>query len=258
MTILITGGNGYIAKSIYNSLKEKHDVTIINRSNFDLTNRESTDIFFKNRSFDAVINCAVSGGNRMIKDDWDIMDTNLKIYYNLLANKDHFTKFIHFGSGAELYNQTTPYGLSKHVIRQSILEKDSFYNLRIFAVFDENELDTRFIKSSITRYINEESIEVYEDKYMDFIYMPDLIKIVYYYIENNNNLPKEIDCSYNTVRSLTRIAEMINNLDTHKVKIEVGTQSGTNYIGSGFSLYMDFIGLEKGIKQVYEKLKNEI
>jgi len=256
MKILITGGNGYIAKSLYNALKQEHSVMSINRDNFDLTNRESTDIFFRHRLFDIVIHCAVSGGNRIKQDSWDIMDDNLNMYYNLLNNKDHFDKLIHFGSGAELHAQTTPYGLSKHVIRQSILEKDNFFNLRIFGVFDENELDTRFIKSNVIRYINKQPLEIYEDKYMDFIYMQDLIKIVNYYIENNNSLPKEINCCYNTVCRLTKIAQIINNLDQHKVEVIIENANSQSYTGSGVSLYMDFIGLENGIKQVYEKLKN--
>ena len=47
MNILITGGNGYIAKSLYNALKDKYNVTSISRDNFDLTNSEATRIFFK-------------------------------------------------------------------------------------------------------------------------------------------------------------------------------------------------------------------
>ena len=256
MNILITGGNGYIAKSLYNALKDKYNVMSVSRDNFDLTNREATNIFFKHRLFDVVIHCAVKGGSRLKQDDSNIIDDNLIMYYNLLNNKDHFDKLIHFGSGAELYAQDTPYGLSKHVIRQSILGKDNFHNIRIFAVFDENELDTRFIKANIKRYINKESIQIHQDKYMDFIYMPDLVKMIEYYI-NNNNLPKETDCSYNTTCSLTRIAQLINELDEYKVDIKVENDDGPNYKGEGNTLPIDFIGLKQGIKEVYNKLKNK-
>jgi GDP-L-fucose synthase len=256
MNILITGGNGYIAKSLYNALKDKYNVLSISRFDFDLTNKEATDQFFKHRLFDVVIHCAVKGGNRIKQDNWDVMDDNLIMYYNLLNNKDHFNKLIYFGSGAELYTQNTPYGLSKHTIRQSILDKDNFYNLRIFAVFDENELDTRFIKSNIKRYINKESIQIHQDKYMDFIYMPDLVKIVEYYIDNDN-LPREVDCSYNLTCSLTRIAQLINELDKYKVDIKIENGDGSNYKGEGNILPIDFIGLKQGIKEVYNKLKNK-
>jgi GDP-L-fucose synthase len=257
LKILITGGNGYIAKSLQTVLKDKHNAMSISRFDFDLTDREATNSFFKHRLFDVVIHCAIKGGSRLAEDSGNIIDDNLSMYYNLLANKSYFDKLIYFGSGAEIYSKDTPYGLSKHVIRQSILEKDNFYNLRIFGVFDENELDTRFIKANIKRYINKESIQIHQDKYMDFIYMPDLVKIVEYYI-NNNNLPKETNCIYNTVCTLTRIAQIINELDEYKVEVKVESGVGSNYNGKeGNALPINFIGLKQGIKEVYNKLKNE-
>jgi hypothetical protein len=74
---------------------------------------------------------------------------------------------------------------------------------------------------------------------------------------NNNNLPKEIDCSYNTTCSLTRIAQLINELDEYKVDIKIKNGDGPNYKGEGNTLPIDFIGLKQGIKEVYNKLKNK-
>ena len=56
-----------------------------------------------------------------------------------------------------------------------IQNKDNFYNVRIFAVFDENELESKFVKTNIRHYINKENIEIIQNKYMDFFYMEDLI-----------------------------------------------------------------------------------
>jgi len=176
------------------------------------------------------------------------------MYYNLLANKIYYKKFIHFGSGAEIYARNTPYGLSKSVIRESMLTKDDFYNLRIFGVFDENELDTRFIKASIRRYLKKEPIEIYEDKYMDFIYMPDLVKIVEHYI--NNNPPKEVDCCYKECVSLSSIADYINTLGNYKVDVNVGKGEFDNYTGKcPRQLSIELIGLKQGIINTYNKLQ---
>ena len=41
MNILITGGNGYIAKSLHNALKDKYNVLSVSRDNFDLTNLDN-------------------------------------------------------------------------------------------------------------------------------------------------------------------------------------------------------------------------
>ena len=251
--ILITGINGYIGKSLYNTLKDKYDITGISRDNFDLTNKESTDIFFSNRYFDVVIHTAVKGGNRLKQDNSDILDMNLKMYYNLLNNQSHFNKFIHLGSGAELYAQDTPYGLSKHVIRQSILDKNNFYNLRIFGIFDENELDTRFIKSNIKRYIKGEPIEIYENKTMDFFYMKDFINLIDICINTDIEL-KNINCVYFKKYKLSDIAIMINDLSYQKSEIKINKDIDKHYVGEYNLPKYELFGLNFGIKSVYKKL----
>jgi len=253
MKILITGKNGYIGRSLHSYLCSKHDVTIIGRQDFDLADSFETIKFFSNKFFDVVIHTAVVGGHRDKQEDSFIIDQNLKMYYNLLDVKNKYTKFIHFGSGAEGH-LNTPYGWSKNIICKSILDKPNFYNLRIFGVFDENELDTRFIKASIKHYINKEPILIYQDKYMDFIYMSDLTKIVEYYI--NNNGPKELNCNYSVCYSLENIANIINNLDNYKVDIKVIKDNwDEKYNGCFDDLSLNFKGLEQGIKEVYSKLK---
>ena len=128
MKILITGKNGYIGRSLHSYLYSKHDVTIVGRQDFDLTNPHETIKFFSDKSFDIVIHTAVVGGHRDKQEDSSILDQNLKMYYNLLDVKHRYTKFITFGSGAE-QKSTTPYGLSKFIINQSIKDKPNFYNL---------------------------------------------------------------------------------------------------------------------------------
>jgi nucleoside-diphosphate-sugar epimerase len=255
MNILITGGNGYIAKNLYEGLKDKHNVTTISRDDFDLTDRTLTDKFFEEKYFDVVIHTAISGGSRLRKDTEDVLDENLIMYYNLLANESKFKKFISIGSGAEIFSQEEPYGLSKHVINYSMKNKPNFHNVRIFAVFDENELETRFIKSSILKYLNNQPIEIHQDKLMDFFYMKDLIILMEYCI-SADDLPKEINCSYRNIYHLRDIANIINKMDEYNVPIRVVNKKiGTNYTGSFTSLGIDYIGIEEGIENVFNKLK---
>lgn len=252
--ILITGGNGYIGRSLHSYLCSKYDITIIGRQDFDLTDSVETAKFFSDKFFDIVIHTAVVGGHRNKEETSAVIDQNLKMYYNLLDAKHSYTKFISFGSGAE-NSSFTPYGLSKSIINQSMKDKPNFYNLRIFGVFDENELDTRFIKSNIKRYLNKEAIQIFENKKMDFIYMPDLISIVEYYIDNEE-LPKEIDCIYtNKQLHLYDIAKIINQLDEHNVPI-LFKKTAEDYIGICNPINLNYIGLETGIKNTYNILKS--
>jgi nucleoside-diphosphate-sugar epimerase len=260
MRILITGANGYIGKTLHNALRGTHYVTVITRNEVELTNASAVKEFFsKSHFFDVVIHCAVAGGSRLQKDDWSIMDKNLIMYYNLLANRKRFSRLLHFGSGAETYMPKEPYGYSKKVIAKSILNQDNFYNIKIFAVFNEEELDTRFIKANIKRYIAKEPMQIHRDKAMDFFYMEDLVKVVEYYLEAKEP-PKEFDCVYRSFYpTLKTITSDINNLDNYKVEVVYQEEGLDSYISKyrDTILPIEFIGLEQGIKNVYNKLKNE-
>jgi GDP-L-fucose synthase len=256
MKILITGKNGYIATSLYNGLKNRYDIERIGRDNFDLANYELTCEYFKDKHFDVVIHTATEGGSRLKSENTNVLDNNIKMYYNLLANNSHYNKFITFGSGAEFYTPESSYGLSKRVIAKSMDGIPNFYNLRIYGVFDENELNTRFIKSNIKRYINNQPMEIHLDKLFDFIYMEDLISLVSYYIDNED-LEKNIDCCYTEKYSLHRIADFINTLNSKPpVDVIIKELYGKkHYIGKPLNFPIKLIGLEEGIKRVYNKLK---
>jgi UDP-glucose 4-epimerase len=257
MKILITGGNGYVGKSLYFALKNEYEVVKIGRADLDLTDSFAVMTYFTQRHFDVVIHCAVEGGSRLKSDSVSVLDNNLKMYYNLLSCKNKYGKFIHFGSGAEDFARDTPYGLSKYVIKNSIQEQDNFYNIQIFGLFDENELDTRFIKANIKRYINKEPMSIDVHKKMSFFYMEDLIKLVKFTIDNpSSRLLKETHCSYVTNYTLRDISDMINELEDHKVLVYMTDSFGQDYISQFNAEYgLDYIGLKQGIKNVYNKLK---
>ena len=253
MKILITGSNGYIAKSLIESLSSEHLIICLSRAEADLASLVELNKFFdKHPIFDAVIHTAITGGRRTKSEDSETIDQNIKMYYNLLENRNSFRRFISFGSGAELLALNTPYGISKRLIAESMKDKDKFTNIRIFGCFDHNEADNRFIKGNIIRYINKEPIQIYENKQMDFFFMEDLVSVVKYCLAQENP-PKEINCSYKEKYSLYQIAEIINKLGNYNVLISSNNSSGKDYIGE-FNLPVPYIGLEKGIRSVYDKL----
>jgi GDP-L-fucose synthase len=257
MKILITGGNGYIAKSIASRFWGKYYITSPGREELDLLDSKSVDTFFEGKYFDVVIHTATVGGSRLKEENETVIFYNLIMFYNLIRKKEQFNKLISFGSGAEFKTDYTPYGFSKKIINKLIHKHDNFYNLRIYAVFDENELETRFIKASIKNVLKNAPIKIHQDKLMDFIYMSDLISIVEYYL-TGKDLPKEIDCIYDDTVSLCKIAQQVNNLATNKVPINIENPVlGQNYIGTYSKLPIAFIGLEQGIKNTYIKLQNE-
>ena len=255
MNILITGGNGYIASSLKNNLP--YNVCSISRADFDLSDSDLTNNWFKDKFFDVVIHTAICGGSRLKLEDDFVYNINMKMYHNLHDNKNHFNKLITFGSGAEIFNPLSPYGKSKVKINKCINETFNFYNLRIFGLFDYNELSTRFIKGNILRYINREPMVIHANKIMDFYYMKDLITLVKAYIVEND-LPKTINCSYEEKFTLKYIADYINSLDNHKVPVIIQSNDELQfYCGNSHNLNISEIGLTQGIINTYNYLKSK-
>jgi nucleoside-diphosphate-sugar epimerase len=123
-------------------------------------------------------------------------------------------------------------------------------------VFDENELDRRFIKSCLNSVIQDKPIVINQDKFMDFFYMKDLITLVEYYLSNGNP-PKEIDCSYKTKHTLLDVAKIINKI-TNKKDIKIINEGiAESYISNSLfldTLNLDLLGIEKGIINTYNKM----
>ena len=252
MKILITGANGYIGRSLLSFYKNRVDLVYLSRDILDLSNKHNTTKWFEDKEFDIVLHTAISGGNR-IKVDTEVEYTNnVKMIDNLYQHKDKFSKLISFGSGAEYTDKESYYGKSKIYISDVINSIPGWCNLRIYGLFDHNEKNQRFIKSNILRYIHSQPIEIYENKYMDFIYMEDFLSIVDEVMRREDI--KTMDCVYDKKYTLLDIAGLINQLGTHKVSIINQQKRGIDYIGIP-SLKMDYIGLEQGIRRAYERIE---
>jgi UDP-glucose 4-epimerase len=271
MKILVTGGNGFIGRNLVKSLKKDYEVYTPTSSQLDLTDEKLVEEYLRNKFFDVVIHCAIKGGRRNIQDSAFTLQDNLKMFFNLMNNKDRFDRFITFASGAD-FDKTqnvnnnnhnlkesypiNPYDMSKNIISRILKECSRCYNFRIYGAFGIDEAEDRFILSNVKRYKNQEPIQIHKNRYWDFIYIKDLVNIVKYYIDNPTlDLDNEMDLVYQDLLSLKDIGEIINNLDRHKVEIKLDNNSrDLDYLGNksiGINLPIELIGLKKGIEEIY-------
>ena len=273
MKILITGGNGFIGRNLIKALKQEHEIFSPSSTELDLTNSDAVEKYLRNKYFDWVIHCAISGGTRVDQDSPHNTYDNLKMFFNLMNNKDRFGKLINFASGAE-FDRTTPinastnnlldsyptdyYGMSKNIISRILQDCLHCYNFRVYGVFGIDENDTRFIKSNIKRYKNIEDLKIFQDKAFDFFYIDDLVAVVKYYIDHPTYpLDNNMDLVYQQKYKLTDIGKIINNLSAYKVNAEAEDyREASSYLGSnlGIPLDIELVGLEEGIKRVYNAL----
>ena len=248
--ILITGGSGFIASEITRYLKNKYIIFSPNRATLNLLDKKSIFNFFNKNDtiYDLVIHTAIMGGSRLQNDDYEVFYNNVKMFINLIEYKDRFKKLINFSSGASLdreqdingtqkvteCNPNDFYGFSKNIIDRLINSIDNFYTLRIFNVFSENEKESRFLKICKNNVLNKKNIHISNDRYFDFFASSDMIKVIEYYLFNND-MVNDIDLCYKEKYKLSDIAKIINKNNT--VDIIIDSVSKLNYIGNHQNLY---------------------
>jgi GDP-L-fucose synthase len=280
MNILVTGANGFIGSNIINLLSDNVNFNFFKgtRNTIDLCSVDNIEKYINDNEINAVIHCAIEGGSRLKQDTCEMFYRNILMYENLIKFNDRYKVFINFGSGAEFDRRydisnaneydifdrvpTDFYGLSKNIISKLSVHYCGSVNLRLFGCFYHNELPSRFIRNNINNYINDQPIVIHQDRYIDFFYMEDLINAVKYFLNNQIQPYKDINMSYTKKYKLSDIANIINGLSSKKVCIiKENDNLGLSYAGSGISLKdlnLPLIGLENGIFQCYEKLKNNL
>ena len=280
MNILVTGSNGFIGSNVIKLLSDNINYKLFkgNRNTIDLYSSDDIERYIDKNKIDIVIHCAIDGGNRLEQDTYETFYKNILMYENLIKFSHKYKMFINFGSGAEfdrkqdisnineceIFNVIPIdfYGLSKNIISKLSTHYPIVLNLRLFGCFYHNELSTRFIHNNINNYINKKPIIIYQDRYTDFLYMEDLLNVIEHFIRTPVTCYTDINMSYLKKYKLSDIANIINELSSHKVDINIENKiSGLNYTGNGEklnSLGLELKGLEFGIKECYEHIKYNV
>jgi len=279
MRILITGGDGFIGRNLSKLLGEEYLIDTISREQLNLLDCNAVTEFFQGKMYHLVIHTAVEGGRRTKPDTPEMLYNNILMVYNLLANQEHFDRMIAFGSGAELdrrldINEETDdskrypidfYGMAKSVIHKLCIAEPKLYNFRIFNCFGADESSDRMIRGNVEKYVRREPMTLFSNRLMDFFYVEDLGLMIEYFIKAPMFSEKIVNCSYDSHVRLKDIVVLINSLGDYQVPIiekddesksEISYNS-TDYIGKNLKLPLDFIGLEKGIRKIYNQLLSE-
>ena len=266
MKTLLTGATGFLGRNISRHFTAL-DITELNSKSLDLTDgKEVRQFFEESGGFDVVIHCAIKGGNRTDTDSMQTYYDNVNMALNILDNKRYFTNLINFCSGAAYdrehdIDQASEssikdkypkdyYGMAKAAIAKNVL-KHGFYNLRIFGCFNNDEPESRFIKTCIRNIKNGEPIVIPQDKYFDFFYAKDVNIVIEKILQEHPLAYKDINLSYRNKLKLSELALIISHKMNAGGSISV-EKNGLSYTGDSTNLEqlnLPLIGLDKALDE---------
>ena len=276
MKILITGGNGFIAKSLFEQLNIEQTALSLNRKDLDLLDSSKVFRFLKSNQFDVIIHTATydTAPKHSTKDPSKVLENNLKMFFNLVRCKDYFGKMIYFGSGAEFgrenwipkmkedyFDQHVPvdqYGFSKYIMTKYTKLSGNIYNLRLFGVFGKyDDWRTRFIPNACCHAVLNLPIRINQNKFFDHLYIDDLVKIVKWFISNKPQKNIYNVCT-SDVYDFKTLAEKIIKISGKRLDINIKTEGlGREYSGDNSLLLkelkdFEFSSIDESIKALYD------
>ncbi len=278
--ILITGTNGFIGRNLKEGLTNSHALYCPLRSELDLLNPREVKNYLDRHKIEVVVHCASSGVKRDAQQQQNVVEDNLKMFFNLVKNLKSDQKLINLGSGAEYDKEldisgireedfgrsipTLSYDFSKYLMSRYI-EKSSelISHLRFFCVFGKYEdYERRFISRSICRSLFNLPIEINQNAFFDYLNVEDGVKIIDYFIENSPQ-EKVYNVGSGTKVDLLTIAEKIRKISKKDIAIIVKNSGlGKEYTCNNSRLLNElgnfqFTGLDEAIQKLYDYYQSE-
>ena len=274
--ILVTGGNGFIARSLVKKLKndDRYHVCSFNRKSLDLLDARKVLKVIKEYEFDVVIHTATydAAPRFSTKDPKQVLEQNTRMFFNIARCSRYFGKMLYFGSGAEFGREkwipklaegyfdsfvpTDQYGFSKYVMSKHAEKSGNIYNLRIFGVFGEfDDWRYRFISNACCKAVFDLPIVIKQNSLFDFLYIDDLLKATEWFMENKPEKHVYNICS-GVARQWKSIAEEIIDISGKNLYIELKNEKIKVEYSGDSSLFVNeanfcFSSFRQSLKNMY-------
>lgn len=273
MKIFLSGASGFIGRNILERLGGKYEILAPSHSELDLLGSGEVRRYLECNRFDVVIHTANTNDFSNKLTEYEILDRNLRMFYNLEKQNMLYGKMLYFGSGAQYDSQryiprmkedyfgtflpVDSYGFAKYTMSRIALQSRNVYDLRLFGVYGPYEQwQRRFISNALCRVIKGMPITISQNVRFDYLHVFDLCRITEWFIENT---PRHH--AYNVCRGesvdLRSIAEYILRLTGSGAEIVVAREGcKPEYSGNNDRLLeemggFEFTPLEKGISELY-------
>lgn len=199
--ILLTGSSGFIGRNLQEDLEHDYTLYTPTHEELDLLDKHSVEEFFARNKIDIVLHTANRNNTKHTVSEYDVIHSNLCMFYNLASQQANYEKMIYFGSGAEYgknrdlndvceedFGAVIPedaYGLSKYVMAQEALKSEKIFDVCIFGVYGQyEEYNRRFISNAVCRALVKMPITLSQNAMFSYLYINDLSNIIHWFIEN--------------------------------------------------------------------------
>jgi len=275
MKILITGGDGFIARNLFEQLNNAYTVIAPDSKALNLLDSSKVCEYIKTGRFDVIIHAATydAAPKHSIKDRSKVLENNLRMFFNIARCKNYFDKMIYFGSGAEFdrehwtpkmseacFDRHVPadqYGYSKYLMTRYALAGNSIFNVRLFGVFGKyDDWRTRFIPNACCHAVLGLPIRIDQNRFCDYLYTDDLVKVIRWFIAGAPKQQVYNVCSGQSMESRS-IAETIIKLSGKQPGSDLkATELGPEYSGNNALLLaemggFEFTPFEAALRQLY-------
>lgn len=261
MNIFITGSNGFVGTHLNEYLQIHYKTYTLftpSSSDLDLADEISVDNYILSNKIDIIIHLANRGGDRTTLNMKDIIEYNLRIFFNIVKHEKNVKKIISFGSGAEYgkhkaiidvqeedYLDIQPldeYGFYKSVTSKYIEKSDKIVQLRIFGAYGEYEnYRFKFISNAIVKNLLKLPIVINKNVYFDYIYIDDLVKMIDWFIHNDAK-EKIYNVTTGKKVDLLTLANLVNETSDFKSDIKVLNDGLNNEYSSNNQRLIDELG----------------
>lgn len=274
MKILLTGATGFIGKNLKEYWDGRYDLYTPGRLELNLLMSEQVYAYLNKHRFDVIIHAANTNDFQYQLEQYDILDQNLRMFYNLEKNCHLYGKMYYFGSGAQYdaknyrpkmketdfgkYLPKDPYGFAKYTMERIAESSDNIYNLTLFGVYGKYEQwQRRFISNALCRSIKGMPITISQNVKFDYLYIDDLCRIIEWFLFHEPKYHCYNVCTGSST-DLNTIAKKINHVTGLGQEILIDKEGyKPEYSGDNTRLKQEiksvkFMDMEKAIKQMFQ------
>ncbi|ALM94720.1 NAD-dependent epimerase/dehydratase family protein [Fusobacterium polymorphum] len=279
MSLLITGGTGYIGKKLTQKLMGKYNpIYSIGIEELDLQNYLEVLDFLKKNKISKIIHLGwkMENNNEAIYDNIEALNNLLKASEEVQVEKIIFTSTNNV-YGTELngnsfseedktnLDENNKYGISKYLgeelVKYSMYEKACI--IRIADVYGPNQNHGNLMKGIISNLENKKNIQLYGEgkRERDYIYIDDVIRGLEFIYENN--LTGIFNLGTGVGTSVKRITDIVidicknNGINTGLDYVQVNKEDSSKVILNVEKLknlgFCYNVTIEEGLKKIIEE-----